>query len=209
MAVRIYGHQVKISKTLRSYIESKLPRIEKYVDQLQTLDIVLEKDGPDYRAEMRLKAGPIDVTTKQKDPDATRAIDLLIDKAERALKKQHDLTKGRNKKLTNPVRAAKKADPSPDSEPLPLINTDGPSLGNGHTKLDERDMPEIHDKLNIRIFRSPKSLAGRMTVQQAAEELYFRDETFLCFNNADTEGVSILYRRKDGNFALMHTSDAR
>jgi len=203
MAVRIYGHQVKISRNMRSYIESKLPRIEKYVDRIQTLEIVLEADGPQQLAELRLKAGPIEVNVKQKDTDQSRAIDLLIDKAERALKKQHDKMIGKKKNLKTVNRAAKKANPSPDAEPLPLISTSGPELGNGHARLTENEMPVIHDKLNIRIFRSPKTTSGRMTVQQAAEELYFRDENFLCFNNADTDGVSILYRRKDGNFALM------
>lgn len=204
MAVRIYGHQFKISPSLRSYIESKLPRIEKYTDRIQALDFMIEHDGPQYLAELRLKAGPIEVTTKHKDLDPHRAVDLLMDKAERAVKKQHDKAFGKTKfeKLIN--REAKKANMFGDAEPLPLIDTEGPTLGNGHTDIQEREMPVVHEKLNIRIFRSPKATSGRMTVQQAAEELFFRDENFLCFNNVETDGVSILYRRKDGNFAIMH-----
>lgn len=209
MDVRIHGHQVKITRRMHSYIESKIHRIEKYTDRIQSLEIVMEKDGPQFLAELRLKAGPIEITVKQKDLDQTTAIDLLIDKAERALKKQHDKMIGKKKNLKTVNRAAKKADLSPDSEPFPLINPTGPSLGNGRSgKEQSRDMPVLHDKLNIRIFRSPKSLSGRMTVQEAAEELYFRDENFLCFNNAESNSVNILYRRKDGNFALMETKGA-
>lgn len=214
MALRIYGHHVNIPETFRSYIESKVPRLEKYCQNIQQLDIVLEDDGPGTLAELRLKAGPLEVNVKQKDPDRARAIDLMIDKAERALKKQHDLVKGRRKSAKIKTHEAKKANFSPDVEPLPLIDSKGPSLdgnqmltkshgnGNGHN----REMPVVHEKLNIRIFRSPKNIAGAMTVQEAAEELYFRDENFLCFTNSDTEEVSILYRRKDGNFAIMHTN---
>lgn len=205
MSVKVHGHQVKVTKRLKSYIESKLPRIEKYADRIQSLDFTLEKDGPDTLAEIRLKAGHIEIITKEKDPDPQRAIDLLIDKAEIALKKQHDKLIGKKKNVKLATRRTKMADLSPDSEPLPLIATEGPTLGNGHDHTGEREMPVVHEKLNIRIFRSPKSTSGRMTVQQAAEELFFRDETFLCFNNAETDCVSILYRRKDGNFALMDT----
>lgn len=204
MAVTIHGHRVKISKTLYSYIESKIPRIEKHIDQMQSLDIVLEKDGPLYLAELRLKAGPIEVTTKHKDADPARAIDLLIDKTERALKKQHDKIIGKKKHLTDANRAAKKANLSPDADPLPLIEPVGPTLGNGFDKTETSYTPDHHEKLNVKIFRSAKAISGSMTVQQAAEELYFKDENFLCFTNAETDGVSILYRRKDGNFALMH-----
>jgi putative sigma-54 modulation protein len=210
MAVRIYGHHVNISETFRDYIESKVPRLEKYTDKLQQLEIVLEEDGPYTLAELRMKAGPLEVNVKHKDPDQAKAIDLLIDKAERALKKQHDMMKGRKKKVTSPNQEAKKANFSPEVDPLPLINTDGPSLGdaaNGNGRVpDKREMPVVHEKLNVRIFRSSKDPAVPMSVQEAAEELYFKDENFLCFTNTDTEQLNIIYRRKDGNFALMQAN---
>lgn len=211
MALRIYGHHVNIPETFRSYIESKVPRLEKYCDNnIQQLDIMLEEDGPHTLAELRLKAGPMQIHAKHRDNDLARAIDLMIDKAERSLKKQHDRLKGQRKSAKIQGKAAKKANFSPEVEPLPLIDTQGPSLGtnqmatgNGH----DSNTPMVHEKLNIRIFRSPKNVAEAMTVQEAAEELFFRDENFLCFTNADTDEVSILYRRKDGNFALMHTNE--
>jgi putative sigma-54 modulation protein len=218
MAVRIYGHHVNISDQFRSYIESKVPRIEKYTDQIQQLEIVLEDDGPDTLAEFRLKAGQMEVNVKHRDHDATKAIDLLIDKAERALKKQHDMIKGRNKHATASAHDSKRANFSPDADPVPLIETEGPTLGeaasangngngNGNgADRSGRDMPIMHEKLSVRIFPSPKSPAGPMSVQEAAEELYFRDENFLCFTDEDSDELSIIYRRKDGNFAVMHAN---
>lgn len=206
MSVRIYGHRVKITQTLREYIESKLPRIEKYSDRIQNLEIVLEKEGPFHLAELRMKAGPYEVTAKHKDADPAKAVDLLIDKTERSLKKQHDIVMGKKKHVKEINRNAKKANHSPDAEPLPLIVPDGPVLiANGHDTSEKRDLPVHHEKLNIRIFRSPKAISDTMTIEEAAEELFFRDENFFCFNNAETNQVSILYRRKDGNFALMDT----
>lgn len=211
MAVRIYGHHFEIKEPFKSYIESKLPRLEKYTDQLQQLDITLEQDGPNTLAELRMKAGQMDVNVKHKDADPAKAVDRLVDKAERALKKQHDLMKNRRKKAVAELQEMKKANFSPDAEPVELINTDGPSLGtsSGNGRAHPRDLqiPELHEKLGVRIFRSPKTSVGDLTVQEAAEELFFRDENFLCFTDADTDELSIIYRRKDGNFALMQTGD--
>lgn len=211
MAVRIYGHHFEIKEPFKSYIESKVPRLEKFTDQLQQLDITLEQDGPNTLAELRMKAGPLDVNVKHKDPDPAKAVDRLVDKAERSLKKQHDLIKNRRKKATLQGHEMKKANFSPDAEPMELISTDGPSLGNndGNGRTHPRDLgiPEVHEKLGVRIFRSPKVSVGDLTVQEAAEELFFRDENFLCFTDADTDELSIIYRRKDGNFALMQPGD--
>ena len=42
-----------------------------------------------------------------------------------------------------------------------------------------------------------------MTIEDAALRVDQQRETFVVFRNADTEGISILYRRKDGNLGLI------
>ena len=42
-----------------------------------------------------------------------------------------------------------------------------------------------------------------MTIEDAALRVDQQPETFVVFRNADTEGISILYRRKDGNLGLI------
>ena len=42
-----------------------------------------------------------------------------------------------------------------------------------------------------------------MTLDEAAIEVWGREEGFLVFRDARTERVSVLYRRKDGNLGLI------
>ena len=42
-----------------------------------------------------------------------------------------------------------------------------------------------------------------MSIDDAALRLDAAPETFVVFRNADTDAVSILYRRKDGNLGLI------
>ena len=42
-----------------------------------------------------------------------------------------------------------------------------------------------------------------MSVEDAALQVESAPEAFVVFRNSDTEAVSILYRRKDGNFGLI------
>src|SRR5262245_53053091 len=56
----------------------------------------------------------------------------------------------------------------------------------------------------------PRVVRGRypikpMSVEDAALRLESGAETFVVFRDADSDGVNILYRRKDGNFALIET----
>lgn len=225
MSVRISGHQLKITAEMRDYIESKLPRIEKYTDRIQSLEVVLEKDGKQILAELRLKAGPIDVTAKQKDHDAMKAVDLLIDKVEIQLKKKWDKLRGKKKGLTVPNRNAKKADldgpeagmdaratgRSASVKPsISKIKSAGGRASNANDRAnrngvgnEENTYPVMLDKLNVRVFPSERHAIDHMTVEEAAEELFFKDENFFCFINQKTNTMNVVYRRKDGNFAVI------
>lgn len=57
---------------------------------------------------------------------------------------------------------------------------------------------------------APRVVRGRypikpMSVEDAALRLESGTETFVVFRDAESDGVNILYRRKDGNLALIET----
>jgi putative sigma-54 modulation protein len=54
-----------------------------------------------------------------------------------------------------------------------------------------------------RVVRATRYPVKPMTIEDAALRVDEGPETFLVFRNADTEAVSILYRRKDGNLGLI------
>ena len=54
-----------------------------------------------------------------------------------------------------------------------------------------------------RIVRATRYAVKPMSIEDAALQVESGPETFVVFRNADTEAVSILYRRKDGNLGLI------
>ena len=54
-----------------------------------------------------------------------------------------------------------------------------------------------------RVVRATRYAVKPMSLDDATERLDAVQETFVVFRNADTEGISILYRRKDGNLGLI------
>jgi putative sigma-54 modulation protein len=54
-----------------------------------------------------------------------------------------------------------------------------------------------------RIVRATRYAVKPMSVEDAALRVEGGSETFIVFRNADTDAVSIVYRRKDGNFGLI------
>jgi len=54
-----------------------------------------------------------------------------------------------------------------------------------------------------RVVRATRYSVKPMSVEDAALRVEEGSETFVVFRNADTDAVSILYRRKDGNLGLI------
>jgi putative sigma-54 modulation protein len=54
-----------------------------------------------------------------------------------------------------------------------------------------------------RVVRATRYAVKPMSIEDAALHVESAPEAFVVFRNADTEAVSILYRRKDGNLGLI------
>lgn len=54
-----------------------------------------------------------------------------------------------------------------------------------------------------RVIRATRYAVKPMSIEDAALRVESGAETFVVFRNADTEAISIVYRRKDGNFGLI------
>ena len=54
-----------------------------------------------------------------------------------------------------------------------------------------------------RVVRATRSAIKPMSVEDAALRVETGPDTFIVFRNAETDAVSILYRRKDGNLGLI------
>jgi putative sigma-54 modulation protein len=73
----------------------------------------------------------------------------------------------------------------------------------GHRGLAPAATPAAEPAAAPRVIRATRYAVKPMSVEDAALRVGAGPETFLVFRNADTDGVSIVYRRKDGNFGLI------
>ena len=56
---------------------------------------------------------------------------------------------------------------------------------------------------NPRIINARRYAVKPMTAEEAAMSLVDQEDQFLVFRNAENERLSVLYKRKDGNFGLI------
>ena len=77
-------------------------------------------------------------------------------------------------------------DERPSHKPMPAAAGRPPDGGSG-----------------LRVIRARRYAVKPMSVEDAALRVAAGEEAFVVFRNAETDAVSILYRRTDGNYGLI------
>ncbi len=94
MQINVTGRHVDITDSLKSYVENKFQRLERHFEHINNTHVILsvEKERQKAEATVHVNRGNLFADNEQEDMYA--AIDGLIDKLDRQLKKHKE-------KLTN------------------------------------------------------------------------------------------------------------
>lgn len=87
MQISITGHHVDITPALKSYVDSKFERLERHFDQVTNVHVVLSVEKVRQKAEANMHLNGADIFADSVEEDMYAAIDGLVDKLDRQVKK--------------------------------------------------------------------------------------------------------------------------
>jgi putative sigma-54 modulation protein len=161
------------SDTLKSYVGEKLDRFDRLLDNPAEANVVLWVEKFRHIAEISINGDRLTINGKEETNDMYSAIDMVLDKLEKQIKKNKQKVrerriapKGKNKNLSN-------------SE----INT-------------PEEEPAIEVKVKNIEYKP-------MDVEEAVLQMDLLNDSFLVFTNARSDQINVLYRRKDGHYGLI------
>ena len=103
MEVTVAGHHVEVSPAMRAYVETKFARLERHFENLTDIHCVLTVEKLQHKAEatIHLSGGTIHADAVEENMYA--AVDGLIDKLDRQVKKHKEkLTDHHAKEVDKP-----------------------------------------------------------------------------------------------------------
>lgn len=170
--------QMPSSAALREYGESKVSRLERYFNGLIEARVTFSAGKTSQKAEVQVKGQGVSLRGEETAQDAYAALDLVVDKLSRQLKKHHEKVK--EHKAPSVARKGAAEAPAP--------------------KTVRRKTAARRSEITVRETVSPKPMYPEDAVLEL--EGNPKDE-FLVFINADSEEVNVLYRRKGGDYGLI------
>ncbi len=90
MQLNLTGHHVDLTTPMRDYVNSKMERLERHFDHVTDIHVVLSVEKQRHKAEatMNVSGGTLFADSVQEDMYA--AIDSLVDKLDRQVKKHKE-----------------------------------------------------------------------------------------------------------------------
>ncbi len=87
MNFTITARHFKLPEDLRSYIEEKVARLNRYYDAIIGLEIILGWEKLMRYAELKIKVNNKQIVVKETSEDLRKSFDFALDNAERQLKR--------------------------------------------------------------------------------------------------------------------------
>jgi putative sigma-54 modulation protein len=87
MQINLTGHHVDVTPPLRDYVNNKLERLERHFDHVTNIHVVLSVEKLRHKAEATLHVSGGNLFADAVQEDMYAAIDSLIDKLDRQVKK--------------------------------------------------------------------------------------------------------------------------
>jgi len=176
MQVSTTFRHMEQSEALKNYAEEKLGRVAKYIDEPISAQVYFSVEKIRHIVEIVISGRGITTKASEATNDMYAAVDAVLDKIERQLKRYKEKLKDHKPAGENSGRTMSKKvfqAESIETNPEPVVIT---------TKTET---------------------AKPMAVEEAVMQMDLLHKDFLVFTDATSGEISVLYRRKDGNFGLI------
>lgn len=192
MDIQITGKNLEVLPKVREYIIKKLGKVDRLLDKIIAFEVVVSEEKTKSVAEHFIVQVTINnkgtlLRAEERGPDAR----TTIDKVTETLSRQVEHYKGKlpyaNKRKSASIRNS-------TAEAVAAIGT-------------EKDVTDEADD-EAKIVKKKRFDLKPMSMQDAIQQMELLGHDFFLYNDSDDNNrFNLVYRRKDGNYGLIETTN--
>jgi putative sigma-54 modulation protein len=174
MQLNIVGKNVEVTDWLRSYVEKKIGKLDKYLPSIDEARVELAvektKSAQDRQVvQVTVRSSGTILRVEEKSADMFASIDTAVDKMHRQIARY----KGKQRR---------RGRPSPGEMP---------------------PVPATSEETEPRVVRVKRFRVNPLEEEEAIEQMELLGHDFFIFLNLGTDRLSVIYRRRDGDYGLL------
>ena len=176
MDIKIRGEKIKITDAMHSYIEEKIGKLDKYLENSENVHahVIVKVKGHDNTVEITIPLKTFILRSEETQDDFYAAVDKTIDKLERQVRKQ------KTRLMSKQVK------PSYD------FNFDSIEL-----EKEEKGKNKIVKRKTIEV--------KPMNEEEAILQMELLGHEFFMYKDSETNAPCVVYKRRDGNYGVIES----
>jgi len=176
MEIFVRGDNVKVTKSIETYIKEKLQKIDKYIGEAENVraTVVVNVKNHNQKVEVTIPLKTFILRAEETKEDLYAAIDVVIDKIERQIRKNK--TKLQSRKVKDTI-----------------------------IKDFVIDEIEDDEEKEENIVKRKKIEVKPMNEEEAILQMELLGHQFYIFKDSETLKPSVVYKRKEGNYGIIES----
>ncbi|TYS69894.1 ribosome-associated translation inhibitor RaiA [Sutcliffiella horikoshii] len=185
MKYNVRGENIEVTPAIRDYVENKIGKIERYFDSTDNAEckVNLKVYNNQQKIEVTIPMTGLVLRAEESHDDLYAAIDLVVDKLERQIRKHKTKV---NRKLRDTG--------SPKYLFNEVIDNGAPANVAVQDEEDEADL-----------VRTKRYNLKPMDSEEAILQMNLLGHNFFVFLNAATNETNVVYKRNDGKYGLIES----
>ncbi|TAK27872.1 MAG: ribosome-associated translation inhibitor RaiA [Chloroflexota bacterium] len=190
MQVVLKGKNVELTDTLRSYVDKRIGKLDRYLDNITETTVELTREmtrssEKRHSAQVTMLVNGAILRGEEKAQDVLAAVDAVADVMNRQIKRYKGKLYEKHKtKMPAKVETA-------------VATTEEPITGED---LEEEELESFPDG---KVVKRKRYSVKPMFYDEAIEQMELLGHDFFVYYDAGDEQVNVVYRRKDGDYGLI------
>ncbi len=182
--IQITGRHVEITESMKDYAIEKISRIERILNRIIDVNVIMDIQRLEHRVEIILKAGNTSIRSKASTTDMYVSIDQAVDKLETQILKYKSKIQDHHAKghaiLNMPVNIISK------EEDFEVQEDNESQRFKPHKVIKQKTIP-----------------LKMLTYDEAVMKMELSDDSFMLFKNEVDQKLKVIYKTKDGNYGII------
>ena len=176
MEIIIHGDKLKITKAMNDYIEEKLAKLNKYLENGDRVraNVIVKVKNHEQRVEITIPMKSFILRSEETKDDFYAAVDKAVDKLERQIRKN------KTRMMSKQVK--------PNYE-----------FNFSEIEVDEDDAKEN------KILKRKKVEVKPMNEDEAIIQMELLGHQFYMYMDSETSKPAVVYKRNDGNYGIIES----
>ena len=179
----IRGENIEVTPAIRDYVEGKIQRVERFFNEDLSananvnLKVFSDKQT---KVEVTIPMKNLTLRAEERHDDMYAAIDLIVDKLERQIRKHKTRVNRRYR------------------------SNEGTGLYFAQASQAEKEAATMDEEYTV--VRTKQFDLKPMDQEEAILQMNMLGHDFYIFTDADSDATNIVYKRKDGKYGLIETN---